>query len=290
MSRAVIGLLCPLALLATLGTSPALAEESAETTTEEETDASLLEIGEAVPMTRREPTLPALSFEVDGHYGLVGSGPTTGTADIRFSIFDWWELRTGILPQPLGVMSRFRLGSSQSALGAFLIEGGLSGVELGFIAEDDENNADVRFYLDGGLGYQRAIGERFGVVANVRYRGRLTTEDDQEHLLGADARVLWDLPGHVSLSGGIAGAYALTNVREPSVAFVEIGQPGMSHFLVRIDQHHESVTLPISMTYGLSDSFDVDVFLTPRVYPQLDAHLGAGLRLRFIDPFELVDG
>ena len=46
----------------------------------------------------------------------------------------------------------------------------------------------------------------------------------------------------------------------------------------------------MSLTYGLSDSFDVDVFITPRVYPQLDAILGAGLRLRFVDPFGLTRG
>ena len=272
------------------------AEQPAAQLAEQLEEEGLLQIGEAVPMTRREPTLPALSFEIDGHYGLVGTGPTTGTVDLRMSLFDWWELRTGVMPQAAGVISRFRIGSVHDPLGAFLVEAGLAGVELalldlGGLAEDDEDNAAVRFYLEAGLGYQAALGDRFGVSANLRYRGRLSTiDDDGEHIFAGDARVSWDLPGHVTLGGGVAAAYALGEVREPSVAFVEVGQPGISHFLVRIDEHGQSLTFPLSMSYGLSDSFDVDVFVTPRVYPQLDAILGAGLRLRFIDPFDLARG
>ncbi|MFH1811598.1 MAG: hypothetical protein ABIJ09_22855 [Pseudomonadota bacterium] len=45
----------------------------------------------------------------------------------------------------------------------------------------------------------------------------------------------------------------------------------------------DGVTLPMSLTYGLVDTFDVDVFATPRVYPQLDVLFGAGIRLRMFD-------
>jgi len=293
ISRRLPGALALASALAALPTAALPADEALDPGLEQagasdELEESLLQIGEATPMTRREPTLPALSVELDGHYGLVGTGPTTGTVDLRFSLFDWWELRTGLLPQPLGLLSRFRIGSVNAPLGAVLVEGGLSGLELGFIAEDDANNAAIRFYVDAGVGYQRALGDRFGVLANLRYRGRYSTvADDGEQLIAGDARLLWDLPGHVSLAGGIAAAYALTDVREPSVAFVEVGQPGLTHFLTRLDGHRESVTVPLSMSYGLSDNFDVDVFITPRVWPNLDAHLGAGLRLRFVDLFGL---
>ena len=34
------------------------------------------------------------------------------------------------------------------------------------------------------------------------------------------------------------------------------------------------------MTYGRVDTFDVDLFVTPRIWPEFDVLFGAGLRMR----------
>jgi hypothetical protein len=58
----------------------------------------------------------------------------------------------------------------------------------------------------------------------------------------------------------------------------------MSHLLARDEGSFWSVTIPVTMTYGRIENFDVDLFCTPRVLPELGILLGAGIRLR-IDPF-----
>ena len=73
-------------------------------------------------------------------------------------------------------------------------------------------------------------------------------------------------------------------MRELSVTFVELDGPGMSHLLARDEGGEQSVTIPLTMTYGRVDSFDVDLFCTPRVWPEAGILFGAGVRLR-LDPF-----
>lgn len=245
-------------------------------------------VGDPVPLTRREPTLQALQFMVGARYGLVGTGPTRFVDDVRFGATDWLELRTALLPYPSGLMARARIGAQQSELGAFLLDAGLAHWDAGLriVPDTGEANVGMRFHFEGGVGYARALGDRLAVhgLAHYRYRLSLLPDDDQ-HAVAVDAHVTYDLLDALALSAGLGVASTIGGpVRELSVTFVELDGPGMSHLLARDEGGDQSVTIPLTMTYGRVESFDVDLFCTPRVWPEPGILFGAGVRLR-LDPF-----
>jgi len=243
--------------------------------------------GDPIPLSRREPLLKQLAFEVDAHYGLVGAGPTQFTDDIRFGLFDWWELRTSLAPYPASLMSRFKIGSHNSALGAFVLDGGLANFDAGFrlVPQAGEPPVGLRGTFEVGAAYSRAIDSAFALYLSARWRYRLSAlSNDAQNAIGADGHLTWDIMKNFSAAAGIGYSRIVAGeVRELAINFVEPGQPGLSHFLIRIDGVKQSLTLPLSVTYGLIDSFDVDVFATPRLFPQLDVLFGAGIRWRVLD-------
>jgi len=266
------------AWLALLVTAPAAAEAAADTSPS---------FGDPIPVSRREPTLSQLGLEADIHYGLVGVGPTQLTNDLRFGIFDWWELRTSFAPYPSSLMTRFKLGSQQGQLGALVLDAGLAHFDAGFriIPEENEPPVGLRAHLEVGLAYSRAFGQRFSMFSAARWRHRVSAlNEDEQSVAALEGHLTWDVMPNLSLSGGIGYSWLLYGeVRELSVNFVEAGRPGLSHFLIRGDDVTESLTIPMSLTYGMVDTFDVDVFAVPRVFPQVDVLFGAGVRVRLID-------
>lgn len=244
-------------------------------------------VGDPMPLTRREPTLKAHSLMVGVRYGLVGTGPTRFVDDIRFSITDEIELRTTLAPYPAALMARGRFGSQQGEMGAFIVEGGLAYFDAGLrIVEDTgEPSVGVRFHFEGDVGYAKALGDQFAVNAYAHYRARVSfLPDDDQHAAAVDAHLTYDLLPSLAVSTGLGFATTLgTPVRELGVNFVETDRPGLSHLLARDDGLEQSLTLPLTLTYGRVDSFDVDLFCTPRVWPELGIAFGAGLRFR-IEP------
>jgi hypothetical protein len=240
-----------------------------------------------IPLSRREPTLRAGGLEIDLHYGLVGSGPTQLTNDLRFAPLDWLELRTSFAPYPASLMARFKLGEHNAALGALVLDGGLANFDAGIrvFPVEGEPPVGLRVHTELGLAYSRAIAGRFAVHTALRWRHRISalSDDEQSALLGS-AQLSYDVMSNLGVSIGLGYARIVSGeVRELAIQFTEPGRPGMSTFLIRQDEYTESLTLPLSLTYGMVDSFDVDVFATPRFYPQFDVVFGAGVRLRLID-------
>lgn len=245
-------------------------------------------IGDPTPLTRREPTLKALGVMVGLRYGLVGTGPTRFVDDIRFAITDTFELRTALLPYPSSLMARARFGSQQSETGAFIIDAGLAHWDAGLriVPDTGESDVGVRFHFEGGFGYALALGERAAVHAQAHYRYRLSLlDDDDQHAVAVDGHFTWDLLDALAVSAGLGVASTIiTPVRELSINFIETDRPGMSHLLARDEGGDQSITIPLTLTYGRVENFDVDLFCTPRVYPELGILFGAGIRLR-LDPF-----
>ena len=247
-------------------------------------------VGDPIPLTRREPTLHALGFMVGVRYGLVGTGPTRFVDDVRFAVTDAIEVRTDLLPYPSSLMLRARFGSEQtSPYGALLVDAGLAHWDAGFriVPDTGESAVGMRFHFEGGLGWAKAIGERFALTAQAHYRYRLSLlKDDNEHAVGVDGHVTYDLLDSLAVAGGLGIATTIgTPVRELSINFVETDGPGISHLLARDEGGQQSVTIPLSLTYGRVENFDVDLFCTPRVWPELGVLFGAGVRLR-LDPFK----
>ncbi len=244
-------------------------------------------VGDPLPLTQREPTLKAHSLMMGVRYGLVGSGPTRFVDDVRFSLTDEIELRTALYPWPAALMARGRFGSQQSELGALVVDGGLAYFDAGLrIVEDTgEPQVGVRFHLEGSGGWAKSFGERWAVHAFAHYRARLSLlPDDDQHALAVDAHLTYDLLPALAVSGGLGFATTLgTPVREVVVNFTEIDRPGISHLLARDDGLQQSLTVPLTLTYGRVDSFDVDLFCTTRVFPELGILFGAGVRFR-IEP------
>lgn len=284
-----------LMVLLLVGAQPAMAdEEGTPTATEpaaaqdpqpEASTTSDRRLGDPIPLTRREPTLPALGLGVGVRYGLVGTGPTRFVDDIRFGVTDWLELRTALLPYPSSLMARVKLGQHMGPNGAFLLEGGLAHFDAGLRLVPDTKEAQVgmRFHFEAQLGYSRALPGDLSLFAAARYRYRLSLlpEDDQ-HVAAVEGVVSYDLLPWLSLSGGLGYAHAFGPVRERVVELVETARPGMSHFLIRDDGETQSLTVPLAMTYARTESFDVDLFCTPRVWPKLDVVFGAGIRWRLL--------
>ena len=242
-------------------------------------------VGDPTPDTKREPTLRKGELMAGLRYGLVGTGPTRFVDDIRFGITDFLEVRTTLLPFPTSLMARGKIGKQQGDMGALLIEGGLAHLDLGFRLVPDSGEADVgfRFHLEGGVGYAKSLGERTAVLAQAHYRYRLSfLEKDNQHAVAVDGRFVYDLSDALAVSAGVGFATAIvTPVREYAVNFVETDGPGISHLLARDDELMQSVTLPLAMTYGRVENFDVDLFCTPRVWPEWGILFGAGVRARF---------
>jgi hypothetical protein len=241
-------------------------------------------LGDAVPLTRRELMLPQFHWEFGARYGLVGNGPTRFVDDIRFGVTDWLELRTSLLPYPSSLMARVQLGKQQSDSGAFLVDGGLAHFDAGLRLAPDSGEAQVgvRLHFEGGVAYAKALGERFSVFAEGRYRYRSSfLANDDQHAIAVDAHVSYDILDALAISVGAGFASTLGGpVRELSVNFVETSQAGISHLLARDDGDQQSVTIPLSLTYGRVENFDVDLFCTTKVYPTPGVLFGAGIRLR----------
>jgi hypothetical protein len=242
-----------------------------------------------VPLTRREPTVAEHEFMFGVRYGLVGNGPTRFVDDVRFGITDHIELHTDLLPYPAMLMARARLGDAQSELGAFLVDLGLAHWDTGFRITPDANETSVgmRFHLEGGVGYARAIGDKLAVTGQAHYRERVSLlSNDGEHAMAVDAHLTYDLADALAVSAGLGFATTIGSpVREQSIDFIETDGPGISHLLSRDEGGTQSLTIPLTMTYGRVENFDVDLFCTPRVYPALGILFGAGIRLR-LDPFK----
>jgi hypothetical protein len=240
--------------------------------------------GEPTPLTRREPTLRAGTLMVGMRYGLVGNGPTRFVDDVRYAFTDRFELRTALLPWPTSLMGRYRFGGVGEDLGAFVVDGGLSYFDAGvrIVPDSGEANVGVRFHFEGVVSWQKTLGERLATFAAVRYRNRTSLlPDDDQHAVAVDANVAWDLLDNLAVSGGVGFASTLGGpVREVVVNFTETDRAGISHLLARDEGGQQSLTLPLTLTYGRVDTFDVDLFVTPRVFPEFGVLFGAGVRLR----------
>jgi hypothetical protein len=274
-------------LLGLLGAQSAASEDAAVVSSAADSIPELGEYARPIPLSRREPTLSSGTLEVDLHYGLVGSGPTQLTSDLRFAPFECWEIHTSFAPYPAALMTRFKLGKHRSSLGTLVLGGGLAHFDAGVrvFPVEGEPPVGLRAHTELGLGYSRAIADHFAVHGALRWRHRISalSDDEQSAILGA-TQLSYDVMPDLGVSVGLGYARVVAGeVRELAIQFSEPGRPGMSTFLVRQDGHLESLTLPLSLTYGLVDRFDVDVFATPRLYPQFDVVFGAGLRLRMFD-------
>ena len=240
--------------------------------------------GEPTPFTRREPTLRAGTLMLGMRYGLVGNGPTRFVDDVRYAFTDRFELRTALLPWPVSLMGRYRFGSAMDDLGAFVVDGGLSYFDAGvrIVPDTGEPNVGVRFHFEGVVSWQKAFADRFAGFASVRYRNRTSLlPDDDQNAVAVDASVSYDLLDNLAVTGGLGVASTIGGpVREVVVNFTETDRPGISHLLARDDGGEQSVTIPLSLTYGRVDTFDVDLFVTPRVFPEFGLLFGAGVRLR----------
>ena len=217
-------------------------------------------------------------------YGLVGNGPTRFINDLRFSFTDNFELRTSLGPWPTALMGRGRIGSQQGELGAVVLEGGLAWFDAGVRLQPDTGEASVgaRFHFEGSMGWAKAIGDHFAINAYAHYRERVSfLQDDGQRAAAIDAHFTVDVLPSLALSAGLGFATTLgTPVREVVINFVETDRPGISHLLARDEGGEQSLTIPLTMTYGRVDSFDVDIFCTPRVYPEFGILFGAGVRFR----------
>lgn len=242
-----------------------------------------------MPLTQREPTLKAGTFMGGVRYGLVGTGPTRFINDLRYAFSDQLELRTSLGPWPAALMLRGRLGSQHGDLGALVVEGGLAWFDAGVRLQEDTGEASVgvRFHLEGSVGWTRALSDRLALSAYAHYRERISfLDDDGQRAAAIDAHATWDLLPNIAVAGGLGFATTLgTPVREVVVNFVETEQPGISHLLARDDGYEQSLTVPLSLTYGRVDSFDVDIFATPRIYPEFGLVFGAGVRFRIDELF-----
>jgi hypothetical protein len=217
-------------------------------------------------------------------YGLVGTGPTRFINDLRYAFTDQLELRTSLGPWPAALMLRGRLGSQQADLGALVLEGGLAWFDAGVRLQEDtgEPSVGARFHLEGSVGWSKAMSDRLALSAFAHYRERISfLDDDGQRTAAIDAHATYDVLPNIAVAAGLGFATTLgTPVREVVVNFVETEQPGISHLLARDDGYEQSLTIPLSLTYGRVDSFDVDIFATPRVYPEFGLVFGAGVRFR----------
>ena len=251
-------------------------------------------LGVAIPLSRREPTLSPFQLEGGFRYGLVGTGPTRFVDDLRFSWAEGVELRTSFSPYPSSLMLRLQAGKSASDFGAWVIDAGIANWDAGWRLVVDTGEAEVgaRVHWEVVLAWQKVLTDKLSWfnASHLRYRMSGLSDDDQ-NAVAFESVLTYDLMSSFSVSGGLGYARTLgTPVREVAISFVETGRPGITHFLVRDDVLNEdlpeadarqSVTIPLALTYGTTESFDVDLFCTPRIFPKFDIVFGAGLRIRY---------
>jgi hypothetical protein len=242
------------------------------------------DVGLPTAFSRREPTLKQWQWEGSAHLGLVGTGPTRIADELRFAPLDWLELRTAFLPYPSSLMARVRIGSMSAPLGALVVDGGVAHADLGFNIQGltTESRVGLRAHLEGGLTWDVATSDRTRLVlqARARYRASQLSDDDEAIVAFAGALDV-DLLRALALSVGAGFAADVAGkVRENSVGFVETGRPGMSWLLQSIDGQQQSFTVPLALVYAPTESFDVDVFATPELSPDLGVVVGAGVRVR----------
>lgn len=242
-------------------------------------------IGEPEPLSQREATLKAATFEVDGRGGLVGTGPARFTADIRYGVLPWLELRTSLAPYPASLMARGRIGSVHDELGALVIDAGLAHLDLGLRLQEDaaEEQVGIRAHLEGGVAFERAT-PAGRLSLSARYRYRLSTLSDDDQQIGVAAAVITtNLTPFLAFTGGATFSSTLfdTKLREPSVLIVEWDRPFFTTLLARDEGSAQSVALPMAFTLSRTESFDMDVFAALRVYPEPGLLIGAGIRMRY---------
>lgn len=243
-------------------------------------------LGEPIPLSRRQLTLPAGAFEGSAHLGLVGTaGPTRFVNELRFAATDWLELRTAFLPIPSSLMARLRVFDTDGPAGSLVVDGGIAHADLTpLLGPLGNGERGLRANVEGGLTWSKTSGERMRAVLQVRLRSRLSTlKDDGQLTLAGAGHLDIDLRNDLGLTVGLGLASTLdTPVRETQVAFTEIDRPGMSWLLDKNSGDTLSLTVPVALVYGVTESFDVNVFMTPQVAPQLAVVVGAGLRIRWL--------
>ena len=279
----------------TLANDEGLTEVQAQRSDALVTEAELAaELGVATPLSRREPTLAPFQIEGGFRYGLVGTGPTRFVDDLRFSWAEGVELRTSFAPYPSSLMLRLQAGKSDAALGAWVIDAGIANWDAGWrlVVDTGEAAVGARVHWEVVLAWQKVLTEKLSWfnASHLRYRMSGLSDDDQS-AIAFESVLTYDLMPTFSVSAGLGYARTLgTPVREVAVSFVETGRPGITHFLVRDDALDEdlsesnarqSATIPLALTYGTTESFDVDLFCTPRIFPKFDIVFGAGLRVRY---------
>ena len=262
---AAIVLLLPLA-------SPQVEDEVGEVT-----------VGAATLLSQREPVIGHLDWSFDGHFGLVGSGLSQNTVDVRFGLFDKLELRTSFNPLPSSLMVRFQLGETGSPLGATVFEGGLEDIDYGFRLPPPESGIAPSFFLEFAVSHARSLTSELGLFGDLRWRQRLATatDEDPQDIAAASLSITWDVFEGAALTAGV-GVAAVVNgtLSEAPVLMMEVGRPGFAHYLSAEDGQAQSVTLPAALTFIVNESFDIDVFATPRIAPEPAVVFGAGLRWR----------
>ncbi len=249
-------------------------------------EASAPALGDPTPLTHRALTLPAFGVEGSAHLGLVGTaGPTRFVNELRFAPTNWLELRTSFLPIPASLMARARVFDTNGPAGSFVVDGGLAYADLTpLFGTLVGNDGGWRAHLEAGLTWSARSGDRLRAVLQLRARTRLSTlEDDEEVAVAGAAHLDIDLRDDLGLSFGLGLASTLdTPVRELQVTFTEIDRPGMSWLLDKQSGDTLSLTAPIALVYGVTEGFDVNVFVTPQLAPQLAVVCGAGLRVRWL--------
>lgn len=269
---------------AALGTRP----------TNDELQEPAASLGKPRALSQREPTLAPFQLEGGLRYGLVGTGPTRFVDDLRFAWAEGVELRTSFTPYPSSLMLRLQAGKSAGDFGAWIMDAGIANWDAGWrlVVDTGEATVGARFHWELVLAWQRAMSDRMSwfTAAHLRYR-MSGLPDDEQRAVAFESLLTYDLMSTFSVSAGVGYARTLgTPVREVAVSFVETGRPGVTHFLVRDDaldedlspaRARQSLTLPLALTYGSTESFDVDLFCTPRVFPKFDIVFGAGVRIRY---------
>ncbi len=235
-----------------------------------------------IALSAREPTNTQFTFEVDAHMGLIGDGPLRLSTELRFSIFDWWELRTAFNPLPSSLISRFRLGSVRG-VGAFVLEGGVELFDPGLtLLDTGESTAALRFDFEGGLTYTKMLRDDWAIHSGAHYRQRLSRlAGDNLRALGLDASATKSFDEHIAVTFGLAHAELLgTTLPRRSLDFLQIGRPWMTYYALKEDGLSRGTSISAALTYSLIKNFDVDIFLTSRVHPTFNILMGAGIRWR----------
>lgn len=250
---------------------------------EPEPDAGTLKLGEGYSVSQSPLVLKPGQWEIGLRYGLVGTGPTRFVNDIRVGILPGLELRTALLPYPSSLMVRAQLGRLKDTLGSLWLNTGLEYFDVGFRLDEDpeESQVGVRWHLQATAGWGKAFVNRFAVLTALHFRERITElDDDGQRAVAADIELRYDLQSRIGLVW--ASGYARTidsPVREVYVGFT---QPGQTYWLHQLDRaNDESAATALAMTYGRTESFDVDVFFSYRAWPEPGYLFGSGLRWRF---------